>query len=250
MDLKEFQTVQKYEEEDLDIAERIEYFGTEIVVPKQIYGPMEDTDLSIRFLRSWLQTLAKNNQQNPIYSQENPLRVMEMGCGSGALSFYVVSRLEQLKIPFYHMGIDINPMAIKACKYTSKLNGFSNNVRFKCGSFFEPLGTPEEKRSYDIIIFNPPYLASEAKTITRENRKLIDLAWEGGPEGNEITLEFFKIMSPFLSPKGEIMIISSGSVDQIPILSYFEKLNIKIVETLKKHVFFEDIILYHGKREP
>lgn len=250
MDLKKFQTVQKYEEEDLDTAERIEYFGTEIVVPNQIYGPMEDTDLSIRFLRSWLQILAKDHKQNPQYTLEHPLRVMEMGCGSGALSFFVVSRLEQLGIPFYHMGIDINPMAIKACQYTSKLNGYSDKLQFKCGSFFDPLSTPKELQSYDIIIFNPPYLASETQTINSENRKLIDLAWEGGPEGNEITLEFFKIMSPFLNPHGEIMIISSGSVDQKPILAHFENLNIKIVGILKKHVFFEDILLYHGKREP
>ena len=39
---------------DLAKLRQIDYFGLQLVVPDQVYGPMEDTDLSIKFLRKWL----------------------------------------------------------------------------------------------------------------------------------------------------------------------------------------------------
>ncbi len=249
VDIKELQTVSKHAEEKLATAERLTYYGTEIVIPKQIYKPAEDTDLSIQFLRSWLRNLSENQQKDRTYTNDHPLRVLEMGCGSGALSFFIVSNLTEQNIPFYHMGIDINPLAVQACHYSAELHNLTPNVHFKCGSFFDPLLSAEERQGYDIVIFNPPYLASESDTIDNKNRQWIDLAWEGGPKGSEVTVEFFKGLSPFLNKGGEIVIISSGSVNQEPILSQFRQLEISILKTLKTHVFFEDIILYHGKRE-
>ena len=42
---------------DLTKLRQIDYFGLQLVVPEQVYGPMEDTDLSIKFLRKWLNSL-------------------------------------------------------------------------------------------------------------------------------------------------------------------------------------------------
>ncbi|MHA1726308.1 MAG: methyltransferase [Promethearchaeota archaeon] len=224
-----------------------DYFGLKIVVPNQVYSPMEDTDLSMRFLLQWVRKLEKSN--DPIkYNLKNPCRILEMGCGSGILSLVLVNHFVKYKIPFYHTGIDINPLACETASYNAKMNHLQEFTHFYKGKFFAPLQTPQSKEPYDVIIFNPPYLASELDTINDSNRQLIDLAWEGGEEGNEVTLEFLSKISPFLKPQGELMLISSERINQKPILEALEKVQIEILEIMKQHVFFEDILLYHGKR--
>jgi len=101
---------------------------------------------------------------------------------------------------------------------------------------------------YDLILFNPPYLQSEPDIINESNRQLIDLAWDGGPSGNEVLLEFLNHLSPYLKKNGEIIFITSSLVNQKAIQHALEIQNLKTLEQRTKHIFFEDIILYHCKK--
>ena len=116
------------------------------------------------------------------------------------------------------------------------------------GNLFEPLNTNELKEPYNLILFNPPYLQSEPDIINDSNRQLIDLAWDGGPSGNEVLLEFLNSVSQYLKKKGEIFFITSSLVNQEAIQHALEIQNLKILQQKSKHIFFEDIILYHCKK--
>jgi methylase of polypeptide subunit release factors len=89
---------------------------------------------------------------------------------------------------------------------------------------------------------------SEPDIINDSNRQLIDLAWDGGPSGNEVLLEFLNNVSQYLKQNGEILFITSSLVNQKPIQHTLEIQNVKILEQRTKHIFFEDIILYHCKK--
>jgi len=238
----------KFDPVELETLPRADYFGLELVVPDQVYGPMEDTDLSMRFLRSWLVKLQKNCQITASQVEgkpRKPIRILEIGCGSGILSLYLISRLLPMDCPFYHFGSDINPLAVQTANFNAQLNNLEAHTHFKPGEFFDALQTPTQQEPYDLIVFNPPYLANEPETINSQNRQLIDLAWEGGPNGNEVTLEFLKQLPQFLKQHSELMFISSSRVDQGPLLRALDSIGMIIHDTLSQKVFFEKIFLYH-----
>ncbi|MHA1746968.1 MAG: HemK2/MTQ2 family protein methyltransferase [Promethearchaeota archaeon] len=232
----------KFDPVELETLPRADYFGLELVVPDQVYGPMEDTDLSMRFLRTWMLKWKKTA------TPENPVRILEIGCGSGILSLYLISRLFSMKCPFYHFGSDINPLAVQTANFNAQLNHLDTHTHFEPGEFFDALQTPTQQEPYDLIVFNPPYLADEPETINSQNRQLIDLAWEGGPNGNEVTLEFLKRLPQFLKLNSELMFISSSRVDQEPLLAALDSIGMKINDTLSQKVFFEKIFLYHAMK--
>lgn len=233
---------------DFEKLSPIEYFGLNIVVPKQVYGPMEDTDLSIRFLRDWLSNFKKRSNISQFKQKKHSLRVLEMGVGCGVLSLFLISRLIRENINIYHNGVDINPIAIETAQFNAQKNQLSHIANFYQGDLFTPLTTFDQKEPFDFILFNPPYLASETEIIDDKNREWIDLAWEGGENGYEVTLEFLSQIDPFLSKTGEMFYISSTRVDQTPIQKKLNELNLKFVKKYEKRVFFETIVLSHYRR--
>jgi methylase of polypeptide subunit release factors len=154
-----------------------------------------------------------------------------------------------MKVAIYHQGIDINPLAVQTSGFNADLNNLSQFSHFSEGNLFSSLLSDKERQPYDLIIFNPPYLASESEIIAEENRQWIDLAWEGGDMGYEITLTFFHQLTEYLKSGSELMFISSSRVDQAPLLSALQNLNMEIIEVFEQKVFFEQIFLYYCKKE-
>ncbi|MHA1777009.1 MAG: hypothetical protein DRO88_02865 [Promethearchaeia archaeon] len=232
----------------LDARNAIEYFNLQLVIPNQVYSPSDDTDLSIFFLKKWIQTI----EQSPFTSKKDKtVRIFEMGIGSGVLSLYLTSRLIQKGYIPEVIGVDINPIAVETANFNAELNHLSEKMTFLQGEFFNPLLSDSERNftPFDFIISNPPYLAGEPQVINEENKQPIDYAWEGGLNGYEVTLDFLDQVDPFLASPGDFMLISSSNVDQNPIITRLEELDIKIIEILRTHKFFEDILLYHGRKE-
>ncbi len=231
---------------DLKEIDSFEYQNLKLVVPKQVYSPSDDTDLSIFFLKKWVEGI----EQSPYgKTKQRLIHIYDMGIGSGVLSLYLASRLQKKGYKPHIWGVDINPIAVHTANFNAKLNNLQDFVTFYQGTYFSPLKTNPIPDKFDLIISNPPYLAGEPKTINESNRQWIDYAWEGGINGYEVTLEFLQDISLYLANPGDLMLISSSNIDQKPILSRLKDLDIIIMDTLKTHVFFEDILLYHGRRE-
>ncbi len=101
------------------------------------------------------------------------------------------------------------------------------------------------RNSFNIIIFNPPYLPSSE--IINENviKKNIDYSWNGGIEGYEILLRFLRKAKKYLNLKKthRIYCITSSRTDLFELNKKINELGYinEIVE--KKHIFFEDILL-------
>ncbi|MHA1521601.1 MAG: HemK2/MTQ2 family protein methyltransferase [Promethearchaeota archaeon] len=231
---------------NLDEKNSIIYQNLKFVVPKQVYSPSDDTDLSIFFLKKWMENLEKSPFGK---SNTRQIHIYDMGIGSGVLSLYLASRLQKKGFLPHIWGVDINPIAVETANFNAKINNLQDFVTFYHGTYFNPLQTNQIPEKFDLIISNPPYLAGEPKIINESNRQWIDYAWEGGINGYEVTLEFLQDISGYLATPGDLMLISSSNIDQKPILSRFKDLKIRIIDTLKTHVFFEDILLYHGRRD-
>lgn len=124
----------------------------EIIVPKTVYPPREDTEMIAKKLISI----------GPV----NGLKFLEIGSGSGAISILACS-----------MGwdvycCDINPFAVAATKGNILANGFDAVVK-EGGVGPEKFPFPEK---FDLIIWNLPYLRefTEDRLGPLEDASLID----------------------------------------------------------------------------
>ena len=145
---------------------------------------------------------------------------------------------------------DISEDAIQTAKKNAIANQIWDNIAYLKGNLFDPLiisHLRKNSRKFDVILFNPPYLPTDKKIIRDDNRTEMDYTWEGGIEGDELTLKFIKIIPEIAKKGAEFLFISSSQVNQDRILNWLKENNISVMYIKKKHIFFEDIICYITK---
>ena len=123
--------------------------------------------------------------------------VLDMGTGSGILA--VAAALEQ---DVTHVtASDINPEAIKATEKKAIDARVQGRIECIVGDLFDA----HTGRWYDWILFNPPYLPSEAGAD--------EPSWAGGRTGGEVILRFLNEAPGYLSSGGSIILIVSSLTD-------------------------------------
>jgi len=144
-------------------------------------------------------------------------RVLDMGTGSGILAIAAEKRGCSVT------AVDINPEAIKAAKEAAKKEGA--RIRFAVSDLFESV-----KGSYDLILFNAPYVGTERA----ETKDMESAAWDGGFDGLQVIYRFLSMVKRFLKPRGQIMMTTSSMDDVIPKFPGFDSRPLA-----KKSFFFE-----------
>ena len=91
--------------------------------------------------------------------EKNLLKVLDVGCGVGSLSLYLVKR--GLKVD----GIDISKKAIQLCKEYAKQKNLDENVRFLVSGFYNL----KTKDCYDLIICSEvlEHLENDSKALLK-----------------------------------------------------------------------------------
>lgn len=166
-----------------------------------IYDPAEDTFLLAKHIRKY----AKGD-------------VLDMGAGSGYLSKVALQNKANV------LASDISKQAVD---YLKKQN--INAVR---SDLFSNI-----KQKFDLIIFNPPYLA-EDKDEPRDSKR----ATTGGKKGNELIIRFLTQAKKHLKKEGKILILFSSLTPDI--VKVATKLKYKYKKLDKQNLFFERIYVY------
>jgi len=113
--------------------------------------------------------------------------VLEIGTGCGIIAKMVAERAR------YVIATDKNPRAVA----NAKLNG----VEAIGGDLFAALDS-----RFDLIIFNPPYLPSRSDTSGDWQTQ----AWDGGPSGREVIVQFLSQVADHLTEKGRVLLVISS----------------------------------------
>jgi len=174
------------------------------------YAPAEDSYFLSEILR----------KEIPNILDENPaLKFLEIGSGSG---FILQTALESKVKKENIIGSDINKESVERCK----------SLGFKCirSNLFKNI-----KGSFDIIVFNPPYLPLD-KTEPKDSRR----ETTGGEKGNEISTEFLKQAKKHLTSRGKIFIVTSSLAKGIE----FGKLEFFAKKIGSKKLFFEELVVW------
>lgn len=167
-----------------------------------VYPPMEDTFLLL--------------EQLNVNAGESAL---EMGCGTGLISCHIAYAKARLT------AADINPRAVACAGENLKRNGLAGRV-IESDLFANVSGT------FDLIVFNPPYLAAEEEGV-------LERAWAGGKEGLDVLAPFLEQAPGHLGPGGRIVVLLSSEMDTDGLDRLLRPF--RQVRRGSRHLFFEEL---------
>jgi release factor glutamine methyltransferase len=154
-------------------------------------------------------------------------RVLELGTGSGALIISLASQKQG--IDYY--ASDISKKALAVARQNAAMHGV-NGIHFFAGNWMDPL--PAEKRCFDVIVSNPPYIPSrQIETLAPEIHRYEPLmALDGDGDGLKCLRHIVQNAWMYLKPTGWLLleigydqkqdmmhiVESCGKYDQVMIL--------------------------------
>jgi len=135
-------------------------------------------------------------------SRARPLRIADLGTGSGALLLALLSELPRA----FGVGTDISYAALRVARENAKLIR-SARTRFLACNMAAALGGV-----FDVIVSNPPYIASHDLNALAPEVRDFDprVALDGGPDG----LDGYRAIAAFapgLLAPGGILVVELGA---------------------------------------
>jgi release factor glutamine methyltransferase len=199
-------------------TKRVNYKQYRFDVCEEVYEPSEDSFL-----------FAEN------LNLKGGELVLDLGTGCGFLGVLAAEKAECV------FAVDINPYAVRCAQFNSKLNGLGAKMVFLQADLFSAFCSI----SFDLILFNAPYLPSEQG----EDSSWIARAWAGGVNGRDAIDLFISQVQFFLAPNGRVLLMQSTLAGVEATLEGFEKngLHARVAASLALP-FFETLTLIEAKR--
>lgn len=207
---------------------------------ENVYTPSDDTFLLIDYFKEHV-----NEKHFDGINVKDIKNILDLGTGTGIIAIYF-QLIKQILVNFNPkiFASDILEEALICAKLNEELNRIKKEITFIKSDLFNSFPF-NLKSTFDIIIFNPPYLPSLNKLNEKERKVNIDYSWNGGKKGYEIFLKFIEQAKEFLnsSHKSYIYFINSSRTNLNDFNYILKQKGFENKILNKKHIFFEDIIL-------
>jgi release factor glutamine methyltransferase len=132
-------------------------------------------------------------------STDRPLRIADLGTGSGAILLALLSELPHA----YGIGTDISEAALRTARTNAAALGLGGRTAFVASSYSAALAGP-----LDLIVSNPPYIASRdiANLAVEVRRHDPARALDGGPDGLDAYRALIPQAAGLLRPGGAVVV--------------------------------------------
>ncbi|MBQ6926916.1 MAG: peptide chain release factor N(5)-glutamine methyltransferase [Oscillospiraceae bacterium] len=163
-----------------------EFYGLPIRVTKDVLIPRADTELLVDLVKAALT------------GYKMDARVLDLCCGSGCITCAVGHELPATKL----MAVDLSASALEVCRANVNLNRLTTRVI--CMQADATASPPLGIGSFDVIVSNPPYIATdEIRTLDRSVRDYEPVwALDGGADGLRFYKAIIKYWKSLLRPDG------------------------------------------------
>ncbi len=158
-------------------------------------------------------------------------KVLDMGTGAGIQAMIAASKGGEVT------AVDINNKAIECLRYNAELNKLE--IRIIKSNMFS-----EINYSFDLIVFNPPYLPEDEMDPEDE----LTLAWDGGKDGRDVVDRFLEQFESHLNREGRVLLIQSSLNGLDSTMKKFKELGFKPEIILQKNFFFEKLYVIRAGR--
>ncbi len=152
------------------------FMGLEFRVDRRVLIPRPETEVLAERAMELAQTIKTRASAG---GPSRPLRVADVGTGSGCLAVTLARRLPEAEV----WATDSSTDALELARFNAARNGVEGRVHFLAGDLVVPLVA--RGLSVDLLISNPPYIPSaEIQTLQEEVRGFEPrTALDGGPDG-------------------------------------------------------------------
>ena len=141
-----------------------EFWGLPFHVDANVLVPRPDTETVVEVARGLRS------------DRTAPCRVLDLCTGSGAIAVALARELPAARV----VGTDVSEAAVAIARRNVERNAVAERVEVRVGDLWAPVG--DEK--FDLIVSNPPYIASAViPTLPPEVRREPVLALDGGADG-------------------------------------------------------------------
>jgi len=162
-----------------------EFWGLSFIMTPAVLVPRPETETLVEVALSLVDRAA-------------PLRIIDLGVGSGAILLALLSELPHAR----GTGIDIAADALDVARTNAQRLGLSDRADFILGDF------PAAEGMFDLVVSNPPYIAApEIAGLAPEVRNFDPShALDGGPDGLAAFRSIAAIAHHLLLPTGHLVV--------------------------------------------
>lgn len=168
------------------------FFGMEFDVTRDVLIPRPDTETLVENV---LQTVRMET------GKESP-RVLDLCTGSGCIACAIGKHLKTSQV----LAVDISPAAVDVARKNVERLGLSERIQVEQGDLYEPLSRVVDARPFDLIVANPPYIATA--DVAKLDRSVKDFeplgALDGGADGLTLHRRILDQTDDRLLPGGRV----------------------------------------------
>jgi release factor glutamine methyltransferase len=190
------------------------FFGKHrFLVSANVYEPAEDSFLIASHLKV-----------------PEDARVLDMGTGCGILAILASEKASKV------VAVDISPEAVRCARMNTEMSGLGRVIDVRLGNLFQAI---EKSESFDLILFNAPYLPTE----NDEDNGWLAKAWNGGRSGRSIIDQFIDKAPEHLARGGCILTVQSTLSNVKVTLDHFFQHGLCSSVVDRRKMDFESIVL-------
>jgi release factor glutamine methyltransferase len=182
------------------ILGRRAFYGREFDISPHTLDPRQDSETLID---AALQLLEEDG-----VSRNEPLRIIDVGTGSGCLLITLLAELPNAT----GLGTDIEPEALRQAKLNASANDVASRADWSLARSLEGIDGP-----FDLLISNPPYIPTgDIQGLDREVRDYDPRsALDGGLDGLDIYREIANRLSTVVSRGWSIFEVGAGQANSV-----------------------------------
>jgi release factor glutamine methyltransferase len=195
------------------LLERRAFWGLEFVLSTDTLDPRPETETVVEAVL------------NRHLDRDRPLVFLDLGTGSGCILLALLSEFPNAS----GIGVDIAEGAVRTAVRNSVLLGFADRAHFFVGDW-----TNSVAGRFDIIVSNPPYIATKALSLLPREVAYYDpwRALDGGEDGFCSYRKIAEAAPRLLFPHGIVVTeVGAGQADTVAI---FMKVNGLQVEEIQR----------------
>ncbi len=171
-----------------------EFWSLDFMVDPRVLVPRPETELLVEQAIALSKTTSEHNT--------HPIKILDIGTGSGALAVTLANEIENAKI----WATDISSEAIDLARLNAEKHGVSDRIEFRKGDLWQAL--KDQNLTFEIIVSNPPYVSfDEYDGLQPEVRDYEPrLALDGREKGMYYIQKIIDDCQTFLTPGGWVLI--------------------------------------------
>ena len=170
------------------VTGRREFWSREITVTRDVLVPRPETELLVE------RALAA------VPTRDRPVRILDLGTGSGALAVTLASELPAASV----VALDISPAAAAIARRNALSARVSDRVLVVVGDWTAPLAPAAR---FDLIVSNPPYVPTAAlDALAPEVRREPAVALDGGADGLTAYRRLVPAVAALLAPAASLLV--------------------------------------------